>query len=205
MVFEINSETPLPVRTNKDSVTATFRELCKGESILIGKHKGISRNSIYTLAKRAKIKITSKQESDGLRVWRVDGELRQRTAIQPPDTSGARQITGLDVRSYKLNEIPPVAHFHTAQCQFHCDAPETLIDEEPMTAEEVRKAKIAELKMQMSGQIEAPQSTMFTEPVVETWIEDAPTYENGQKLYWHHRPKEKPICYKQETDFDNIA
>ncbi len=74
-------------------------------------------------------------------------------------------------------------------------------DEEPMTKEDkLANARLLQ-EMVLSG---AQPSTLFsTEPEEENWIEDPPTFENGQKLYWHHRPKEKPVCYKQETDYDN--
>lgn len=32
------------------------------------------------------------------------------------------------------------------------------------------------------------------------WIEDPKTFENGEILYWHHKPKCKPVCYHRESD-----
>ncbi len=34
----------------------------------------------------------------------------------------------------------------------------------------------------------------------EQWIDDGKTFENGEILYWHHKPKCKPVIYKRESD-----
>lgn len=44
---------------------------------------------------------------------------------------------------------------------------------------------------------------VLTEPVelvLDDWIEDPVTFENGEILYWHHKPKCKPVCYRRESD-----
>ncbi len=40
-------------------------------------------------------------------------------------------------------------------------------------------------------------------PVEDVWIEDPPTYENGEKIFWHHRPKCKPVIKRREIDYDS--
>lgn len=144
MAFEINNSTPFPVKGNVDSVTASLRELRKGESILIAYHKNLNRNSIYTLAKRAEIKVTSKKEKDGLRVWRTDGTERpKRIEIIP---------------LVKPTELPA--------------------DEMSMGVENIKQAKLAKLRMQMSGEIplEIPEPPLLE---IDQWV----GYTDIQKKY----------------------
>lgn len=63
--------------------------------------------------------------------------------------------------------------------------------------EDAKQATLRALRALMNGE---PQPVPQTVDEPEDWIEDPPTFENGEILYWHHRPKEKPVCYKRESD-----
>ncbi len=63
-----------------------------------------------------------------------------------------------------------------------------------------RQAKLAELRALIT-----PVGVVNDSPVVapvsdEYWIDDPITFENGEILYWHHKPKCKPVCYRRESD-----
>ncbi len=61
-----------------------------------------------------------------------------------------------------------------------------------------RQAKLAELRALISQPSEPVQAVA---PVSdEYWIDDPVTFENGEILYWHHKPKCKPVCYRRESD-----
>lgn len=60
-----------------------------------------------------------------------------------------------------------------------------------------RQATLRALRALMNGE---PQPQTADAP--EEWIEDSPTFENGEILYWHHRPKERPVCYRREPDYN---
>ena len=63
-----------------------------------------------------------------------------------------------------------------------------------------KQATLAALRQSVAA-IESGEQT--AQPVTDNWIEDKPTFENGELLYWHHKPKQKPACYKREIDWNS--
>ena len=51
--------------------------------------------------------------------------------------------------------------------------------------------------------IESGETIAQAAPVEDVWIDDPPTYENGEKIFWHHRPKCKPVIKRREIDYDS--
>lgn len=70
------------------------------------------------------------------------------------------------------------------------------VDEIPMT----RTEKLDNLRDIISD-IESGKPSPFIETEAdELWIDDGVTYENGEVLYWRHKPKQKPVIWKRESD-----
>ncbi len=55
-------------------------------------------------------------------------------------------------------------------------------------------------KAQAAKGITAEPIEDVPEEPTEFWIDDPITFENGEILYWHHKPKCKPVCYRRESD-----
>jgi hypothetical protein len=68
-----------------------------------------------------------------------------------------------------------------------------------LTPEMSKQEKLAELRQIMSGKtfLEIPEPP---DEVSDDWIEAPVTFENGEILYWHHKPKQRPECYHRESD-----
>ena len=74
-----------------------------------------------------------------------------------------------------------------------------ICEPEPVrTIPDDRQAKLAALR----AMIAPIESTPVTVPVQSNeWIDDPDTFENGEILHWHHKPKCKPVCYARESDW----
>lgn len=69
--MKIEKNIPIPVSRTKTGITAIFRQMEVGDSVWIESEK-INPTNAYTLAKHTKIKIVTRQEGNGRRIWRVE-------------------------------------------------------------------------------------------------------------------------------------
>lgn len=69
--MKIEKNIPIPTPHKKTGVTAIFRQMEVGDSVWIESEK-INPTNAYTLAKYAKIKIATRREGDGYRMWGVE-------------------------------------------------------------------------------------------------------------------------------------
>ena len=162
------------------SLRKQIEKLEPGESIVLE----TSRSAVYVAAKRAGIRVA--------------------TEIVPNDDFHFVQITrkgepvpGLSLVE-RVAELSPkerlelFAHFELC-CGMNrgeCICPkETIPAGTPLT------------DMYPDGVLVNGAGEILTVPV-ETWIEDPQTYENGEILYWHHKPKCKPVCYRRESSLE---
>ena len=81
----IDKNIPIPVGRS-GSLTSKLRELQIGDSMLIEKYQ---QKSVYELAKRAGVKVTTRAEGEKVRVWRIASvptieEMSELNAIQRP-------------------------------------------------------------------------------------------------------------------------
>lgn len=81
------------------------------------------------------------------------------------------------------------------------------VDPEPVVSpvfrsEQVKQETLAALRAMTSGaSAQTIAEPVTVEPVEDEWIYDPNTFENGDILYWRHKPRQKPVVYKRETDY----
>ena len=54
----------------------------------------------------------------------------------------------------------------------------------------------------MRQAIQTPPVALIEREIDDDWIEMPQTIENGDILYWHRKPKGKPVCYKRESNLE---
>jgi len=86
-----------------------------------------------------------------------------------------------------------------------CICPAEEIEIAPIASPPTGKLNLDQLKALIAPIENGEVMPTISAPVEDVWIEDPVTYENGEKLFWHHRPKCKPVIYKREIDYDSAT
>lgn len=159
-----------------------------GESFLTDQ----ARTGAYVAAKRARSTITTEEVGTQIRVTVTGRQFG-------PKLSLVERVVA-DLSDLSVSERLEVFEKFELCCGMNRG--ECVCPPEPITAsraeayvdrtEDERQEAIDRLRGAVA-EIELP------------WIEDPVTYEDSEILYWHHKPKCKPVCYRRESDLSGGA
>lgn len=178
------------------SLTKQLKALGEGEALTLETDQ---QKAVYVTASRLKMKVTTERKDDKLLVTR--------TSKSAP-TITTKEVTILDrVKALSVADRKTLFDAFELCCGMNrgdCICPEEIITPVQIVAPvQCERLSIDQLKALIAPIESGEVMPTISAPVEDVWIDDPPTYENGEKIFWHHRPKCKPVIKRREIDYDS--